>query len=421
MNPSLISGWLRAWRVLAVGLLVAGSAALVKQAPASARDGADPAGPSTDPPPAFAIQPADGEDGYLSIELEPGERGDLTVVLGKTRGRDDEAAVVYKAGVVTMTNGGLGVLDADSAPTEPTTWIEFEAERYTWAEGEGVEQTFGVAVPDETPPGEYVTALVIQNAEPVAIPDNAMFDQIVRRALPILITVPGPLEGSAELGDPVLAVDGEGLILTVPIANTGNRIINPAGSITFVDPATGAAVLTAPVEMGSVYVGHETTIQVGIRDGLRPGNYAVDILLADDARGVRIARSGLAVVAPDPEVPIAAPPVSIQETAIEPVPSGDKVQFLNVSASIGNSGEPVANARLIFHVTRDGELVEDFPLASSLSLPSGSTEVQQRYIPATGWEPGVYAFALTLESVDPTNGVATVIERLELPETVSVP
>ncbi len=98
----------------------------------------------------------------------------------------------------------------------------------------------------------------------------------------------------------------------------------------------------------------------------------------------------------------------------------DKIQFLNVSASIGNSGEPVANARLIFHVTRDGQLVEDFPLAASLSLANGSTDVRQRYIPATGWEPGVYATALTLESVDPTNGVATVIEHLDLPETVAV-
>ena len=136
------------------------------------------------------------------------------------------------------------MLDAESVPTwRSTTWLEFESETYTWEEGEGVERTFGIAVPEATPPGEYVTALVIQNAEPVEIPDNAMFDQIVRRALPILITVPGPLEGAAELGDPVLTVDGEGLLLTVPIANTGNRIVNPAGAITFADHASGSVVL----------------------------------------------------------------------------------------------------------------------------------------------------------------------------------
>ena len=143
-------------------------------------------------------------------------------------------------------------------------------------------------------------------------------------------------------------------------------------------------------------------------------------MLRSTRGGVHAERNDVALVAPDPDAPIVQAPVRIDATSVEPVPSEDTIQFLNVSASIGNSGEPVANARLIFHVSRDGELVEDFPLASSLSLANGSTDVRQRYIPITGWEPGVYAFALTLESVDPTNGVATVIEHLDLPETVAV-
>ncbi len=95
------------------------------------------------------------------------------MLLGKARGADEEA-LVYKADIVTLPNGGLGVLDAGSVPTGPTTWLEFASETYTWDEGEGVERTFSVTVPEGTPSGEYATALVIQNAEPVAIPDNAM-------------------------------------------------------------------------------------------------------------------------------------------------------------------------------------------------------------------------------------------------------
>src|SRR5687768_4328959 len=105
------------------------------------------------PPPSFIIQPTAGEEseGFLSIELAPGERGDLSVLLGKARGADEEAALVYKADVVTLPNGGLGVLDADSVATGPTTWLEFESATFTWEEGEGVEQTFGVTVPEGTP------------------------------------------------------------------------------------------------------------------------------------------------------------------------------------------------------------------------------------------------------------------------------
>jgi hypothetical protein len=421
-TDSMERGTMRA-RTMGVVAMVIGALLLSLSAPAFAED--DPAGgtPEATPTvnfPAFVLSPTDTtpqENGYLSIEIEPGGSQEVAVVFGLTVG-DKQEVSVYKADVFTAPNGGFGARNLGDPATGPTTWLDFETTTHTFAVGEGIERTFTIAVPSDTAPGEYVTSLVIQNAEPLPIPNSQMFDQTIRLALPVLITVPGPLQDDVELGDPTLVVDIDALRLVVPITNSGNTIVKPMGAIVLTDPDSGDVLITAPVEMGSVYAGHETTIEIVIRNDLRPGDVNLDV--AVDAGDAHAERNDVALVAPDLEAPIAQAPVRIDAMSVEPVPSGDNIQFLNLSASIGNSGEPVANARLIFHVTRDGEMVEDFALASSLSLPNGATDVRQRYIPVTGWEPGVYAFALTLESVDPANGVATVIEHLELPETVAV-
>lgn len=73
------------------------------------------------------------------------------------------------------------------------------------------------------------------------------------------------------------------------------------------------------------------------------------------------------------------------------------------------------------HVSRDGELVEDYPLNSSLVVQAGATEIQQRYIPLGSWEPGEYTFALTLEAVDPASGQVTVLATHDVEETITVP
>ncbi|MGI8405934.1 MAG: hypothetical protein ACR2OE_14430 [Thermomicrobiales bacterium] len=48
-------------------------------------------------------------------------------------------------------------------------------------------------------------------------------------------------------------------------------------------------------------------------------------------------------------------------------------------------------------------------------------DIQQRYIPATGWAAGRYTFTMTLETVNPASGPATVVIELPVETEIIVP
>ncbi|HWK79712.1 MAG TPA: hypothetical protein VNP95_03050, partial [Thermomicrobiales bacterium] len=77
--------------------------------------------------------------------------------------------------------------------------------------------------------------------------------------------------------------------------------------------------------------------------------------------------------------------------------------------------------RLSITAYKDGAEVETFPLLPSVSLATGSTPVQQRYIPGTGFGKGTWTFVLTLESIDPATGVATKLIEQPVGTQVVVP
>ena len=166
-------------RVRTMGVVAMAIVALLLalSAPAFAQDTPPSGTPEAMPAigfPAFVLHPTETtpqENGYLSIEIEPGASHEVAVIFGLTVGDELEVAV-YKADVFTVPNGGFGARNLGDPATGPTTWLDFEATTHTFAVGEGIERTFTIAVPPETSPGEYVTSLVIQNAEPLPIPKS---------------------------------------------------------------------------------------------------------------------------------------------------------------------------------------------------------------------------------------------------------
>src|SRR5699024_10925594 len=106
-----------------------------------------------------------------------------------------------------------------------------------------------------------------------------------------------------------------------------------------------------------------------------------------------------------------AEPVTIDTVTLDPItaPDTDALQAVNVGVTLANPDAAIPSAQLTLHVSRDGELVEDYPLNSSLVVQAGATQIQQRYVPLGSWEPGTYTFALTLEAVDPNTGQVTVL------------
>ncbi|MGH2558947.1 MAG: hypothetical protein ACRDJH_07775 [Thermomicrobiales bacterium] len=351
---------------------------------------------------------------FFEPAIDAGNSEDLVVVLANTGNVAFEGRT-YATNAYSGENGGFAVAETGAAPEGVTTWLDYPEELYTIAPGKGIERTFRVAVPEGTEPGQYITALVLENAEALAVEGSENFEQLVRFAVPVFITVPGPIEPEFEVGEITLITEEINALIYVEIVNTGNVRVRPEGTVTVSD-AGGEQLFNAPVSMGSVYARDSTSLVVGLPP-LPFGKYQITVDLADPETGAT-ATGEATVTATAPTTPAPPPPVQIFDASGTPRPDADDVQFLVVAAPIENAGEPLTNVQVTLRVTKDGESVEDFPLATSLGVPTGQTHIQERYIPVTGWEAGTWAFTLSVEAVNAGTGVAQVLATVELDELV---
>jgi hypothetical protein len=251
--------------------------------------------------------------------------------------------------------------------------------------------------------------LALQTPDPIAVEGSAMFNQIIRKAIAVFIIVPGPEAPAFELGEPALDTSGRAPHINIPVTNSGNVLVKPFGTLTLTD-ATGTAVFEAPISIGSVYAGTTVLLSVRLNTDLADGDYSLAVNLSDQATGTTASiENGIISIAAVEETTSdfdLQGTVSLQPDTANPV-------FADVSATIVNSGAEVVNSRILLDVSKDGNLVETFPLVPSLTLPQGETAVTQRYIPPTGWESGSWTFTLRVEVVDAMTGAATNVATLD--------
>lgn len=394
-------------------LALAGSTPALAQSDASATPAATPEGTPA-PSPRFGVQPVgDYPNGYFEIKLKPGESTELAVnVLGV-----DSAPVklrAYSTNALNMVNGGFAAGDEQDAPTGAEAWIAFKAESFELTGNEQKKISFAVSVPQDARPGQYIAAIVAQTDGPIAIPGMTTFDQIIRSAISVAITVPGDVTPGFELGTPEFTIDNAAPKLVIPVTNTGNILVKPTGELT-ISTKDGKEVATSPVAMGSVYGGYETTLEISLPEQLAAGDYLISGTLTDPASKVsaRIEKQTATLADRDAPPPVfTLDPVSI-------TPSGDPIQFADVAISVNNAGENIPTAKVVLRVSKDGKAVEDYPLAQNQALPNGTTEVSQRYIPAKGWEKGTYSFEVVVSSV--SNGTEVVLSTDVLDSTIAIP
>ncbi len=372
-----------------------------------------------DPEPAFAIAPSGEVEGaYFAVTMKPGDAQTLTAALVNAADTAFDART-FAADAYTIVNGGMGVREDGTEATGVTTWIDYPAETLTLEPSSTIERSFTVTVPDDAPPGQHITGIVLQTAQPLPVTGSSTFNQILRKTVAVFITVPGPVEPALNIGAVTLEPGAAWNTIAVEVANTGNVLIRPAGTVVLRDGA-GAAVLTVPVLMGVVYAGHQTMLELLIKDSLPPGDLVIDVELTDATHGLA-ATAGGTVTVPAEVASVPPSPVALSEVMVVAAPTPEAIQYLDIGVRIANSGAPIGNARVVLHVRHDGALVEDFPLASSLALPAGTTDVAQRFVPAGGWTAGDYTFALTLETVDPASGVAVMVDEVAIDGVITVP
>lgn len=403
-----------------LALLVAISLTLVPGLGALAQSAASPTPAATATPEPtiwFFLGPKGKSNGdYFDITLAAGKSATLTVTAGNGSAIPVKA-VIYAADVYSAENGGFAMKDSQSKPTGPTTWLDFPAETHDFAPSQGIDKTFTVTVPPGTAPGQYIAGLAIETADSRAIAGGQTLRQKIRLATAVLITVPGPVTPRFAASDLAIVVSAQGATLSGTIKNTGNIKVRPQGDITLTD-ASGKTAATVPIKMGSVYAGQSTTFAINLTAPLPEGTYRANGVLKDPDTGATATIKDASVTAAPPAAPS---PLSISEVTLAPQPSLAKIVFVQVKATVKNTGQPVANGQLTLQVYRDGKLVDTHALATSLTLVTGDTVVDQPYIPASGaWQPGTYSFALVLDQADPSTGAATTIGTFTVGQTIVV-
>lgn len=257
----------------------------------------------------FGITPYGRDGPFFALTMQPGERQILSVTLQNFGG--PATARTYAADAYSLINGGFGAKLADEPKSGATLWLDYSTEALELPPNSATVKDFTVTVPADTPPGEYLTSLVIQNNEPLST-NNSMLTQVIRQVIAVAISLPGPRTPGLGFGEVRYKPFGaSSASVLVEVKNTGNVRLKPSGEIVLQD-SQGDEILRQPVQMDSVYAGTSTYLEVGLPQRLPPGDYTVSVTLEGNPQPL-FTPTPPATPSPVPATPGAAP-------TAEPIP-----------------------------------------------------------------------------------------------------
>ena len=366
--------------------------------------------------PKFTIKPVgDHPEGYFAdVPANPGDVITLEVAVTNI-GTVPADLVTFNVNANSAVNGGFVTGTQTDEPTGSNAWVEYPLQEFVLQPGEQAVFPVVITVPTDALPGQYISGIMAQTRETVAVEGTSTIDQRIGAALTVGLLLPGDLTHAFELGEPVTESRESTIDLWIPIANTGNYLVRPEGSLSLVD-GEGTEILAAPIVLKSIYAGNATSIQVSLPPQTPPGGYTLSLTLTDPASGVSASIDAAVVTVTEPAEPSA---VTVVSAFVEP--NAEDIAFTNVNVVLSNSGQQIAPADVILNVFHDGEAVESFSLANNQVLVAGENTISSIYAPAEGWQPGTYTFSLTVLSVDPIGGQQATILEQDLDAEVIVP
>jgi hypothetical protein len=280
----------------------------------------------------LSVRPVGQAGPYFELTMQPGESQTLEVDLAND-GSADLAVATYAADVYTITNGGYGGRLRGEPQTGATTWLHYPTEVVELAAGMGSRRAFTVAVPDGTASGEYISSLVLENDQPVASSEGISLNQIVRQAVAVVVTVPGPRSPHLAIGEANHTVVTGRSVVAIDLDNGGNVRLRPLADFELFD-AAGAQVSQSSIALDTIYAHTPTALAVPLAALLQPGTYHVTLRLADAAQGLSVERTDLTFV-------VAAPPATTEPgsapalTAVNQAPGGISIPWPLVLALLG--------------------------------------------------------------------------------------
>lgn len=253
-----------------------------------------------DPQTKLVLLPIGQPGSYFDLTMRPGQSRTLDVEIANA-GDATIAARTYATDVYTIINGGFGGRLRGEAQTGTTNWLDYPTEVLDLRVGEDIRRTFAVSVPADTDPGEYITSVVLENDQPIRGTGSVALDQIVRQAVAVVVTVPGPRVPGLDIGTASHAVVAGRSVVSIAVENTGNVRLKPIVEVSVRD-AEGTEVSHATVPMDTFYALTDTFVEVVLDSVLWPGPYTVQLTLDDARAGVTAGEAALAFVVEAPPV-----------------------------------------------------------------------------------------------------------------------
>jgi hypothetical protein len=242
----------------------------------------------------LALSPVGQVGAYFDLTLHPGDIARLEVDVAND-GTASVEARTYATDVFTIINGGYGGRLRDAPQTGMTAWLEYATTVLDLQPGERTRRSLTVAVPVDARPGEYISSLIVENDAPVRGDGDVAFDQFVRQAVAVAVTVPGVRTPELRIGAASHQVVAGKSIVSVAVENSGNVRLKPLVEFTLRD-ATGAQVSRASLQMDTFYARTDTFVAFSLAALLLPGTYTIQINLDDRAQDVRVGAEAIPFV-----------------------------------------------------------------------------------------------------------------------------
>lgn len=251
--------------------------------------------------PQLSIRPVgQAEAKFFDIQAAPGDERVLQVAL-QNLGSQPVRARTYAAAAYTIINGGFGIRLAEEPATGTATWLAYPTEVLDLDPGETVIRDVTLRVPADARAGEHIAGLAIENADPIRGSGGVALDQVVRKAIAVLVTTPGPIEAKLDIVSGGHLLVGERSVVAVALRNPGNVRLRPTGTVAVSDEA-GREVARKPVTMDSFYAGTDTRLEVPLDERLAVGRYTIAVSLRDPDHEVDVSVPALTVsVTPEAE------------------------------------------------------------------------------------------------------------------------
>jgi hypothetical protein len=242
--------------------------------------------------PRLGLTPMGQTGPYFDLTMVPGENRQVEVEAANF-GSERTRARTYAADVYSIVNGGFGARLYGEPTTATTAWLDYPTQRMTLEPQQALQVPFVVSVPIGTPPGEYITALVIESTDPLQSSGPLALNQVNRSAIAVAIDVPGPRDARLSIGLVRHKTVGGHSILSFEVQNPGNVHLWPAGRFQLLD-GRGSRIVAAAVVMDALYAGTRTRLEAPLSDALPPGDYCAELSLTDSATGAHDATECLA-------------------------------------------------------------------------------------------------------------------------------